>query len=59
MDFNLSKGPKDDGSFFGRNGTLQEMTNVAGSIRRLQSDSASSRFGGLANIIGMIMSLFG
>lgn len=48
---------KDDG-FFGRNGTMQQINNVAGSIQASKSDNAIDRIQGLSQLIGKILAYF-
>lgn len=57
-DFQLNKAPKEDGSFFGKNGTIQQVSDAIGSIQSLQSSNATSRATGLAGLVKTILEIF-
>lgn len=43
-------------SFFGKNGTLNQMMGVASNIQGMKSDSAMQRGGALARLVSLVMS---
>lgn len=44
-------------SFFGKNGTLQNLMNVTDSIKQAQSSSSTDRVGALGKLVSVVMSL--
>ena len=43
-------------SFFGKNGTMNQMMDVASNIQGMKSDSAMQRGGALARLVSLVMS---
>lgn len=43
-------------SFFSKNGTMNQMMNVANDISGMKSDSAVQRGGALARLVSLVMS---